>query len=42
MKSELKKALFKGRDWITTQEWTDAELDVLLDVAGDQIGRAHV
>ena len=31
----MKKALFQGRDWITTQEWTDAELDVLLDVAGD-------
>jgi len=31
----MNKALFKGRDWITTQEWTDAELDVLLDVAGD-------
>jgi ornithine carbamoyltransferase len=31
----LKKALFKGRDWITTQEWTDAELDVMLDVAAD-------
>jgi len=29
------KALFKGRDWITTEEWTDAELDVMLDVAGD-------
>ena len=32
---EMKKALFQGSDWITTQEWTDAELDVLLDVAGD-------
>lgn len=32
---EIKKALFKGRDWITTQEWTDAELDVMLDVASD-------
>src|SRR5450759_3488394 len=31
----MKKALFKGRDWITTQEWTDAELDVLLDVSSD-------
>jgi len=29
------KALFRGRDWITTQEWTDSELDVLLDVSGD-------
>jgi N-acetylornithine carbamoyltransferase len=32
---EPKKALFKGRDWITTQEWSDAELDVMLDVAAD-------
>jgi N-acetylornithine carbamoyltransferase len=32
---ELKKALFKGRDWITTEEWSDNELDVLLDVSGD-------
>ena len=29
------KALFKGRDWITTQEWSDAELDVMLDVSSD-------
>jgi ornithine carbamoyltransferase len=29
------KALFKGRDWITTQEWTEAELDVMLDVSLD-------
>jgi ornithine carbamoyltransferase len=29
------KALFKGRDWITTQEWTDAELDVMLEVSAD-------
>jgi ornithine carbamoyltransferase len=29
------KALYKNRDWITTQEWTGAELDVMLDVAGD-------
>jgi len=32
---ETKKALFKGRDWITTQEWSDNELDVMLDVAFD-------
>jgi ornithine carbamoyltransferase len=32
---ESKKALFQGRDWITTQEWTDNELDSLVDVAGD-------
>ncbi len=31
----LKTAHFKGRDWITTQEWTNAELDVMLDVAAD-------
>ena len=27
------RALFKGRDWITTEEWTGAELDVMLDVS---------
>ena len=32
---ETKKALFKGRDWITTQEWSDNELDVMLDVSSD-------
>jgi ornithine carbamoyltransferase len=32
---EIKKALFKGRDWITTQEWSDNELDVMLAVAAD-------
>ena len=32
---ELKKALFRGRDWITTQEWTEAEIEVLLDVSAD-------
>ncbi|HLJ44698.1 MAG TPA: ornithine carbamoyltransferase [Bryobacteraceae bacterium] len=31
----LKTALFKGRDWITTQEWSNAELNVMLDVAAD-------
>jgi ornithine carbamoyltransferase len=34
-KTEIRKALFQGRDWITTEEWTNPELDVLLDVAGD-------
>ena len=33
--TETKKALFAGRDWITTQEWSDNELDTMLDVAGD-------
>jgi len=28
-------AHFPNRDWITTQEWTNPELDVMLDVAGD-------
>ena len=32
---EIRKALFRGRDWITTQEWTNAELDVLLGVSSD-------
>ncbi len=30
---EIRRALFRGRDWITTQEWTDAELEVMLSVA---------
>jgi ornithine carbamoyltransferase len=33
--AEVKKALFKGRDWITTQEWTNDELDCMIDVAAD-------
>ncbi|MGP8246211.1 MAG: ornithine carbamoyltransferase [Bryobacteraceae bacterium] len=33
--TETRKALFRGRDWITTQEWKTGELDVMLDVAGD-------
>jgi len=28
-------AHFKNRDWITTEEWTNAELDVMLDVSSD-------
>ena len=32
---EIRKALFKGRDWITTEEWENRELEVMLDVAGD-------
>jgi ornithine carbamoyltransferase len=35
LKMTTNKALFKGRDWITTEEWTDNELDVMLDVSGD-------
>jgi len=31
----IMKAHFKNRDWITTQEWTNSELDVMLDVASD-------
>jgi len=34
-KVETRRALFAGRDWITTQEWTEAEIDVLLDVSCD-------
>jgi ornithine carbamoyltransferase len=30
-----KKALFKSKDYITTQEWTNQEIDVLLDVSFD-------
>jgi N-acetylornithine carbamoyltransferase len=30
-----RKALFKGRDYITTEEWTEEEIDVLLDVSAD-------
>ena len=33
--TETKQAHFKGRDWITTQEWSGNELDVMLDVASD-------
>jgi N-acetylornithine carbamoyltransferase len=35
LRTEIKKALFRGRDWITNQEWTAAELDVMLEVAAD-------
>jgi ornithine carbamoyltransferase len=28
-------AHFKNRDWITTEEWTNPELDTMLDVASD-------
>jgi ornithine carbamoyltransferase len=42
--AEIRKAHFKGRDWITTEEWTDAELDVMIDVASDlkRKFKAHV
>ena len=33
--ARAKRALFKGKDWITTEEWSDAELQTLLDVAAD-------
>ena len=33
--TETRQASFKGRDWITTEEWPDADLDVMLDVASD-------
>jgi len=33
--TETRQAHYKGRDWITTEEWSDPELDVMLDVASD-------
>ncbi len=33
--TETRQAHFRGRDWITTQEWSDAELDIMLDVSSD-------
>ena len=30
-----KKALFKGKDYITTQEWSEAEIETLLEVSAD-------
>ncbi len=32
---ETRKALFKGKDYITTQEYSEAEIETLLDVSGD-------
>jgi N-acetylornithine carbamoyltransferase len=32
---ETKKALFRGRDWLTTGDWTNAELEVMLEVSAD-------
>ena len=32
---DKKKALFTGRDWITTEEWSGDELDVVLDVSSE-------
>ncbi len=31
----LKKALFKGKDYITTEEWSDAQIETLLAVSAD-------
>ena len=31
----LKKALFKGKDYITTEEWSDAQIETLLAVSSD-------
>ncbi len=41
-----RSAWMRGKDWITTEEWSDAEIEVLLDVAGDlkrrfRSGRPH-
>ncbi|MGB9407486.1 MAG: hypothetical protein WCA89_08115, partial [Terracidiphilus sp.] len=32
---ETRKALFKGKDYITTEEYTEAEIEILLDVSAD-------
>ncbi|PWU04023.1 MAG: ornithine carbamoyltransferase [Terriglobia bacterium] len=32
---ETRKASFAGRDWLTTQDWTNAELETMLDVSAD-------
>jgi ornithine carbamoyltransferase len=32
---KTRRALFKGKDWITTEEWSDREIATLLDVAAD-------
>ncbi len=44
--SPAKTAWFNGKDWITTEEWSEAEIGTLLDVAGDlkhrfKSGRPH-
>jgi ornithine carbamoyltransferase len=31
----MKKALFPGKDYITTEEWTNDQIEVLLDVSAD-------
>jgi hypothetical protein len=28
------RALFKGKDYITTQEWANSEIETLLEVSG--------
>ena len=33
--TKTEKALFRGRDYITTQEWTEAEIETLLGVSAD-------
>ena len=32
---ETRKALFKGKDYITTEEYREAEIEILLDVSAD-------
>ena len=32
---EIRKALFKGKDYITTEEYGEAEIEILLDVSAD-------
>jgi len=33
--AKTKKALFRGRDYLTTEEWTEAEIETLLGVSAD-------
>jgi N-acetylornithine carbamoyltransferase len=39
--AKTKKALFRGKDYITTQEWTDAEIETLLAVSADLKRKFH-
>ncbi|MGO9642587.1 MAG: ornithine carbamoyltransferase [Candidatus Acidiferrales bacterium] len=39
--AKTKVALFRGKDYITTQEWTDAEIETLLGVSADLKRKFH-
>ena len=36
-----KQALFKGKDYITTQEWADFQIETLLDVPAISSGSSR-